>query len=93
MERYFKRATVVCSGNNIYFWKSKGLSDEMINSITASNYSITPKLSYYQGLKNYVFWCMNIQAQENVVHLVILCSLWLYEVHVFASLCTSWCTG
>ena len=52
MERYFKRATVGCSGNNIYFWKSKGLSDETINSITASNYSITPKLSYYLGLKN-----------------------------------------
>ena len=52
MERYFKRATGVCSGNNIYFWKSKGLSDETINSITASNYSITPKLSYYLGLKN-----------------------------------------
>ena len=30
MERYFKRATGVCSGNNIYFWKSKGLSDETI---------------------------------------------------------------
>ena len=30
-----------------YFWKSKGLSDERVNSITASNYSITPQLSYY----------------------------------------------
>ena len=30
----------------INFWKSKGLSDEKINSITASNYSITPELGY-----------------------------------------------
>ena len=33
---------------NIYiFWKSKSLSDERINSITKSDYSITPELSYY----------------------------------------------
>ena len=37
----------VGSGNYIYFWKSKGLSDERINSNTASNHSITPELSYY----------------------------------------------
>ena len=47
MYRYFKRIAGVDSGNYIYLWKSKGLSDERINSITASNYSITPKLSYY----------------------------------------------
>ena len=47
MHRYFKRVAGVGSGNYIYFWKSKGLSDERINSITASNYSITPELSYY----------------------------------------------
>ena len=37
----------VISGNYIYFWKSKGLSDERTNFNTASNHSITPKLSYY----------------------------------------------
>ena len=47
MYRYFKRIAGVGSGNYIYFWKSKGLFDERINSITASNYSITSKLSYY----------------------------------------------
>ena len=47
MYRYLKRIAGVGSGNYIYFWKSKGLSDERINSVTASNYSITPKLSYY----------------------------------------------
>ena len=44
MYRYFKS---VGSGNYIYFSKSKGLSDERINSITTSNYSITPELSHY----------------------------------------------
>ena len=47
MYRYFKRIAVVGSGNYIYFWKSKGLSDERINTITTSNYSITPELSHY----------------------------------------------
>ena len=42
MQRYFKRIAGVGSGNYIYFWKSKSLSDERINSNTASNHSITP---------------------------------------------------
>ena len=46
MNRYFKRIAGVGSGNYIYFWKSKGLSDERINSITTSNDSITPELSH-----------------------------------------------
>ena len=45
--RYFKKTAAAGSGNYIYFWKSKGLSDERINSIATSNYSITPKLSHY----------------------------------------------
>ena len=47
MYRYFKKTAGVGIGNYIYFWKSKGLSDERINSVTTSNYSITPELSYY----------------------------------------------
>ena len=47
MYRYFKSITGVGGGNYIYFWKSKGLSDERINSVTASNYSITPELNCY----------------------------------------------
>ena len=45
MHIYFKRVAGVGSGNYIYIWKSKGLSDERINSITTSNYSINPELS------------------------------------------------
>ena len=47
MCRYFKRIAGVGSGNYIYFWKSKGLSDERLDCITASNYKITPELSFY----------------------------------------------
>ena len=44
---YFKRIAGIGSGNCIYFWKSKGLSDERLDSITASNHKITPELSFY----------------------------------------------
>ena len=33
--------------------------------------------------------CSSKQVQENVVHLIISCSLWHYEVKVFAWPCTS----
>ena len=44
---YFERIIGVGNGDYIYFWTSKGLSDECINSITASSYSITQESSYY----------------------------------------------
>ena len=46
MYRYFRTIGGVGSGNYIYFWKSNGLSDEGLDSITASNYKITPELSF-----------------------------------------------
>ena len=42
MYKYFKKISGVGNGECICFWKCKCLSDERINSITASNYSITP---------------------------------------------------
>ena len=47
MYRYFKQIAGVGHDNHIYYWQSKGLSDEKINSITASNYIVTPFLDYY----------------------------------------------
>ena len=43
IQRYFK----IIAGAHIYYWKSKGLSDEKINSIKTSDYRIIPYLSYY----------------------------------------------
>ena len=51
IQRYFKRIFGVGNGNCIYYWKSKGLSDERINSIKTSDYGITPYLSYYDTNK------------------------------------------
>ena len=42
MYRYFKRVAGVGCGNYIYFWKSKGLSDEDITVPTATDYSLNP---------------------------------------------------
>ena len=49
MYRYFNVQIIngVGSGNYIYYWQSKGLSDERINSIKTPNHSITPNLNYY----------------------------------------------
>ena len=47
MYKYYKRIAGVGSGNYIYFWKSKGLSDKKLNSNTTSNRSIAPELSFY----------------------------------------------
>ena len=40
--RYFKKVAGVGSGNHIYFWRSKGLSDESITAPTASDCSLNP---------------------------------------------------
>ena len=45
--RYFRKIIGTGSGNYIYVWKSIGLSDKRFHSNTASNYKITPELSYY----------------------------------------------
>ena len=47
MYRYFKRIDGVGNGDYIYYWQSKGLSDERINPIKLSNLSNTPSLDYY----------------------------------------------
>ena len=46
-QRYFKIIAGIGNGNYIYYWKSKGLSDERINSIKTSDYGITRYLIYY----------------------------------------------
>ena len=51
MYRYFKIITGVGNDSYIYYWKSKGLSDENINSIKTCNHSITP---HHSGTKRRV---------------------------------------
>ena len=49
MQRYFKGVAGLHSGNDIYFPKSKGLSDENITAPTTSDYSLNPQLSYLRN--------------------------------------------
>ena len=44
---YFKRVIGVGTGNYIYFWKSKGLSDENITAPTTRDYKGNLQLSYF----------------------------------------------
>ena len=67
MYRYFKRIVGVGSGNYIFFWKSKGLSDERLSSNTASNYSISRKLSFY-GTKTRVEFNGSCLKQDKATH-------------------------
>ena len=65
MHRYFKQIAGVGNGNYIYYWKSKGLSDQRINSIRMSNHSITSNLDYY-GIKTRVEFNGNCLKQNSV---------------------------
>ena len=47
MYRYIKLIIGVGNGSYIYFWKSKGLSDESIKPPITSDYSLTPDLDYF----------------------------------------------
>ena len=81
MYRYFKRVAGVGSSNYIHIWKSKGLSDERINSITTYNYSITPELSHY-GTKARVKFNGSCLTQDKatynhgtIVNIYIVCEI------------------
>ena len=65
MCRYFKRIAGVGNDNYIYYQQSKGLSDERINSITASNYSVTLFLDYY-GIKTRVEFSGSCLKQDKI---------------------------
>ena len=65
MCRYVRRIVGVGSGNYIYDWKFQGLSDEGINSVTASTYKVTPQLSYY-GTKTRVEFNGSCLKQDKI---------------------------
>ena len=65
MYRYFKIIAGVGNGSYIYYWQSKGLSDERINSVKTPNHSITPFLDYY-GTKTVVEFSGSCLKQDSV---------------------------
>ena len=66
MYRYLKMIVGVGNGSYIYYWQSKGLSDERINSIKMSNHSITPNLNNY-GTKTRVEFYGSCLKQDKVI--------------------------
>ena len=56
MYRYFEIIAGIGNRKYIYYWKSKGLSNERISSIAASNCSVTPFLDYYGTKTRVEFW-------------------------------------
>ena len=82
IQRYFKRIVNVGNDNYVYYWKSKGLSNETINSIKTSDYGIIPYLSYYDFNKIRVKFdggCLN-QDQATILHGGIVNVYIVYEI-------------
>ena len=87
MYKYFKRIAGVGSSNYIYFWKlsgycldNLGLSDERINSITTSNYSVTPELSHY-GTKTRVKFSGSCLRQDKATYNGTIVNIYIvYEI-------------
>ena len=67
MYRYLKIIPGIGNGYYIYYWKSKGLSDERINPIATSNPSVTPFLDYY-GTKIRVEFSGSCLKQDKITH-------------------------
>ena len=57
----------IVRGNYICFFKFNGLCDEIINSVTASNYNITPELSHY-GTKTKVKFSGSCLKQDRATY-------------------------
>ena len=67
MYQYFKRVIGVGSGNCIYFWKSKGLSDKNTTAPTTNDYSLNPQLSYF-GTKTRIEFKGSCSKQDKVTY-------------------------
>ena len=66
-ERHFKRVSGIGSSNYIYFWKSKGLSDENITPPTTSDYKLNQQLSYL-GTKARVEFKASCLKQDKTIY-------------------------
>ena len=66
MYRYFKRIAGAANDSYVYYWQSKGLSDEKIDSINTLNHSITPNLDYY-GTKTRVEFDGSCLKQNSIL--------------------------
>ena len=65
--RCFNRVIGVGSGNYIYSWKSKELSDENITAPTTSDYKLKPELSFF-GTKTKVEFNGSCLKQDKITY-------------------------
>ena len=82
IQRYFKRTDGVGNGTYVFYWKSKGLSDEKINFIKTSDYGFTPYLDSYNTNKIRVKFnggCLK-QDQPTLLHGGIVNVYIVYEI-------------
>ena len=90
------RRRLVCQGKVL----KKMKNDNMYKVLFFPPFEKEPKISWFSieaGLEKLDFLvhespCSSKQVQENVARLKILFTLWLFEVQVFTSLCSSSCT-
>ena len=82
MYRYFEWIAGAGNGNYIYYWQSKGLPDERIDSIKTANHSITPFLDYY-GTKTRVEFNGSCLKQDSVTfnHRKVVNIYIVYEIN------------
>ena len=65
MHIYLKRVSGVGSGNYIYFWKSKRLSDKNITASNRSDYKLNLELNFF-GTKTRVEFNENCLKQDRI---------------------------
>ena len=84
ISKYFKR---ISNSDYIYSWKSKGLSDGTIDSVTTSNNKITPELNFY-GSKTRVEFSGSCSKQDKVTysHGTIVNIYIVYEISKYYSI-------
>ena len=78
MYQYFKRFISIGSGNYIYFWKSKGLSNKNMTVPTTSDYNLNPQLDYL-GTSEFKASCLK-QDKITYTHRQIVNIQTVYEI-------------
>ena len=67
MYRYFKIIAGVGNGSYIYYWQSKGLSNENIKAPTTSDFKFNPELRFF-GTKTKVEFNGSCLKQDKIMH-------------------------
>ena len=78
MYQYFKRVISIGSGNYIYFWESKRLSNENMTVPTTSDYNLNAQLDYL-GTSEFKASCLK-QDKITYTHRKLVNIYTVYEI-------------